>query len=137
MSQHSVFIAYSKTFPLLHVEDEGKGTRGYVVTSGSQLQASFSHCPLRLHLHSTFQANTSSPCSHQVENMLQRYNAASTSNSAAGYLLSFCFETDCWSASSKHRQSELFCLENNTQTQRTRVHSESKAFLKNNIHMCT
>lgn len=87
INQHLIFIAYSKAFPLLHVfrMRAHKGTRDYVVTSGPQLQASFFQCRLRLHLHSTFQANMSSVSFHPVENMLQRCKAASTSNSAVGY----------------------------------------------------
>lgn len=93
--QHLIFIAYSNIFPLLQFQDENKGTRHYVLTFTSQLQASFFQCPLRLHLHSTFQANISSPSFHQVENMLQRCNTASTSNSAVRYCQCSTFLVSC------------------------------------------
>lgn len=120
-------------------QDESKRTRKYVITSGLQLQASFFQCPLRRHLCSTFQANTSSLSFHLVENMLQRCNTDATSKSA----VECCECSTCsgfglkWAAgqpTQKHRQSELICLKNTTQTERTRVNSEFKAFLRNKIY---
>lgn len=137
MNKHLLCIAYSKSFPLFYIFRIRTEIREYIITSGSHLQASFFHYPLRLHGVCSWQFPPGR--NHMAAEVQHCLNKSFCSRIlAVQYLLSFYLEVRLLASQLEAQQREIFCLKKcHVNTERTMVNSEFKAFLKNKIYAHT